>query len=159
MIRALVLLSLVAVAACAGPQLPPPNSATAAYDARDGAVQVMVSGLQPASDAALVAPDGSRYPAAGFSVISGPHVLYNPPPSISLGIGGFGFSGCCSAFGSGIGVGMPVGRPTVAEASDQYVTSALIALPPDYSQNWTQYRVEVAAGNQRLAVPAPAPTG
>jgi hypothetical protein len=147
------------LSACAGPQLPPPNSAIAAYDARDNAIHVTVSGLQPASNAILIGQDGSQYPAVGLSVISGPHVLYNPPPSIGLGIGGFGFTGCCSSVGSGIGFGLPVGHPTVAEASDQFLTSALITVPPDYAQHWTQYRLEVAAGNQRMAVAAPAPTG
>jgi hypothetical protein len=71
----------------------------------------------------------------------------------------FGLTGCCSSIGSGIGFGVPVGDPTVAEASDQYVTSALITAPPDYQQHWSQYRLEVAAGSQRMAVAAPAPTG
>ena len=92
----------------------------------------------------LVGGDGSRYPASGIVLLSGPHVLYNPPPSISLGIGGFGFTGCCSAIGSGVGVGLPVGKPTVAEASDQYIASALIPVPADYASNWLQYHVEVA---------------
>ena len=61
--------------------------------------------------------DGRRFPAVGFSVISAPHVLYNPPPSIGFGIGGLGFTGCCSAIGSGVGFGVPVGGPTVAEAT------------------------------------------
>jgi len=160
MTRALFVLAVAAaLSACAGPRLPPANSAIADYDARDHAVHVLVSGLQPASEAALVGPDGNRYPAVGFSVISGPHVLYNPPPSIGIGIGGFGFTGCCSSIGSGIGFGVPVGGPTVAEASDQYVTSALITAPPDYQQHWSQYRLEVAAGGQRMAVAAPAPAG
>jgi hypothetical protein len=160
MYRALLLLAVVAaLSACAGPRLPAPNSAIAEYDARDHAVHVMASGLQPASDVALIGPDGSRYAPAGLSVISGPHVLYNPPPSIGIGIGGFGITGCCSAIGSGVGFGVPFGRPTVAEASDQYVTSALITVPPDYQQHWSQYRLEVAAGNQAMAVAAPAPTG
>ena len=116
----------VSLAACAGPKLPAPNSADVRYDGRDRAVQVMVSSLQPPTAAALVANDGTRYPAAGISLVSGPHVLYNPPPSIGLGIGGFGVSGCCSGFGSGIGIGVPVGGPTIAEVSDQYVASALI---------------------------------
>ena len=94
---------------------------------------------------ALVADDGTRYPAAGIALVSGPHVLYNPPPSIGIGIGGFGFSGCCSAFGSGLGVGVPVGQPTPAEISDQYVASALIPSPPDYAINWSRYHVEVLA--------------
>jgi hypothetical protein len=88
-------------------------------------------------------------------VISGLHVLHTPPPSIGFGIGGFGFTGCCSAIGSGVGFGVPVGGP---EASDQYVTSALITVPPEYEQHWSQYRLEVAAGGQRMALAAPAPT-
>jgi hypothetical protein len=159
MIRAVALTVLAALAACAGPQLPAPNSAIAVYDARENAIHVTVSGLQPASEAVLIGPDGSRYPAIGFSVLSGPHVLYNPPPSIGLGIGGFGFTGCCSSIGSGIGVGLPVGHPTVAEASDQFITSALITAPPDYARDWLRYRLEVGAGNQRMAVAAPAPAG
>ena len=68
------------LAACSGPRLPPPNSVNAQYDARQRAVQVMVSGLQPPTDATLVANDGARYAASGIVLISGPHVLYNPPP-------------------------------------------------------------------------------
>jgi hypothetical protein len=159
MTRPLAIVAFLALAACARPQFPSPNSAAAVYDARDHAIHVTVSGLQPASEAVLVGLDGSRYPAVGFSVISAPHVLYNPPPSIGFGIGGFGFTGCCSSIGSGIGIGLPVGQPTVAEASDQYVTSALINAPPDYPQSWMHYRLEIAAGGQRMAVAAPAPTG
>ena len=154
-----VVLAIVALLAACGPRLPPPNSAQAQYDGRQQAVQVMVSSLQPPSAVALVSPDGHRYPASGIALLSGPHVLYNPPPSISLGIGGFGFSGCCSAFGSGLGVGVPVGQPTPAEISDQFVASALIPSPPDYAANWTQYHVEVLAGGQALSLAAPHPTG
>jgi hypothetical protein len=154
-----VVLAIVALLAACGPRLPPPNSAQAQYDGRQQAVQVMVSSLQPPSAVALVSADGHRYPASGIALLSGPHVLYNPPTSISLGIGGFGFSGCCSAFGSGLGVGIPVGQPTPAEISDQFVASSLITAPPDYAQHWMQYRLEVDAGNQRLATAAPAPTG
>jgi hypothetical protein len=149
----------VSLAACAGPKLPAPNSADVRYDGRDRAVQVMVSSLQPPTAAALVANDGTRYPAAGISLVSGPHVLYNPPPSIGLGIGGFGVSGCCSGFGSGIGIGVPVGGPTIAEVSDQYVTSALIPVPPDYASNWSGYHVEVLAGAQPMSLAAPPPAG
>jgi hypothetical protein len=159
MSRAFIVLVVFVLSACAGPRLPSPNSAIAEYDAHSAAVHVLVSGLQPASGVALIGPDGSRHPAAAMSVISGPHVLYNPPPSIGLGIGGFGFTGCCSAIGSGIGFGVPIGGPTVAEASDQFVTSALITVPTDYQQHWPQYRLEVTAGNQAMGVAAPAPSG
>jgi hypothetical protein len=145
------------VAACSGPKVPPPNSADARYDGRERAVQLMVSGLQPASDAALVSNDGKRYPASGIALVSGPHVLYNPPPSIGLGIGGFGFSGCCSAFGSGIGVGLPLGRPTPTEVSDQYLASALIPVPPDYATSWTNYHLEFSVGGQSISLAAPSP--
>jgi hypothetical protein len=106
---------------------------------------------------ALVDPAGKRYPAEGFAVVSGPHVLYNPPPSIGLGIGGFGFTGCCSGIGSGVGVGVPLGGPTVADVSDQYVTSARIPAPPDYIERWMQYHLEIVAGAQSKVLTAPSP--
>ena len=148
----------IAMTACAGPRLPPPNSATAQFDPKSHAIQVWVSGLQPPSSVMLIAPDGTRYPASALSIVSGPHVLYNPPPSISLGFGGFGFSGCCSSFGSGIGVGMPVGQPKPAEVSDQYVVSALIAAPADYAQSWPNYRLEVQVNNRPIMLAAPSPS-
>ena len=147
------------LAACAGPKLPAPNSADVRYDGRDRVVQLMVSNLQPPTAAALVANDGTRYPASGIALVSGPHVIYNPPPSVGLGIGGFGFSGCCSGFGSGIGIGVPVGRPTLAEVSDQYVASAQIPVPPDYASNWSRYHIEISAGAEPMTLAAPAPTG
>jgi hypothetical protein len=155
--RPYVLALLLILSGC-GPRLPAPNSAETHYDEPDRAVQVLVSGLQPPAAVTLVGGDGSRYPASGIALLSGPHVLYNPPPSISLGIGGFGFTGCCSAIGSGVGVGLPVGKPTVAEASDQYIASALIPVPADYASNWLQYHVEVAPyGGTSINLPAPAP--
>ena len=157
--RLFTLAIIALLAACAGPKLPAPNSADVRYDGRDRALQVMVSSLQPPTAVALVANDGAHYPATGISLVSGPHVLYNPPPSIGFGIGGFGFSGCCSGFGSGVGLGVPVGSPTVAEVSDQYVASALIPVPADYATNWSRYHVEVSAGTQPMSLAAPAPTG
>jgi len=157
--RIFLLVVIGLLAACAGPRLPAPNSADAKYDERQRTVQVMVSSLQPPITAALVAGNGTRYAASGFSLISGPHILYNPPPSISLGFGGFGFSGCCSGFGSGVGVGLPIGGPSVAEVSDQYVASAQIPVPADYVTNWSSYHVEVSADGQAIRLAAPAPTG
>ncbi len=130
------LLVVVAMLAACGPRLPAPNSADVQYDGRQQAVQVRVSSLQPPSAVALVAPDGRRFPAAGIALMSG-----------------------CSAFGSGVGVGVPVGQPTPAEISDQYVASALIPVPPDYVTNWSQFHVEISAGGQAMNFAAPNPTG
>jgi hypothetical protein len=150
---------VAALTACSGPKLPPPNSADVHYDARESALQLMVSGLQPPTAVALVGDDATHYPAAGITLVSGPHVLYNPPPSIGLGIGGFGISGCCSGFGTGVGVGLPIGHPTPAEISDQYVTSALIPAPGDYATNWRNYHLEVSVGDRVMRLPAPPPAG
>ncbi len=152
-----VICLVLSLAACAGPKLPQPNTADVRYDTRDRAVQVMISGLRPATDVALISVQGSRYPASAISLVSAPYVLYNPPPSISLGIGGFGFTGCCSGFGSGLGIGVPVGRPTPAEVSDQYVASALIPVPADYAANWASYHLQVSIGGQSMILAAPAP--
>ena len=155
--RSCVLALLLILTAC-GQHLPAPNSAETHYDDQNRAVRVLVSGLQPPAAVTLIAADGSRYPASGITLLSGPHVLYNPPPSVSLGIGGFGFTGCCSGVGSGLGIGLPVGKPTVADVSDQYIASALISVPADYASNWSQYHVEVAPyGGTSTSLPAPAP--
>ena len=64
--RLSLLFAVAAVlSACSGPKLPAPNSADVRYDPGERAVQLMVSGLQPASAAALVADDGARYPPPG----------------------------------------------------------------------------------------------
>jgi hypothetical protein len=76
---------------------------------------------------------------------------------VGFGIGGFGYSGCCNGFGSGIGVGLPVGGPTPAAVSDQYVSSALIPVPADYAQRWSDYHVQVQVGNRSLVLSAPPP--
>jgi len=109
------------------------------------------------SGAALVAPDGREDRAAGVALASGPHVLYNPPPSIGLSIGGFGLIGCCGGIGSGLGVGLPVGRPTPAAVSDQYLTSASIPAPADYARNWSSYRLQVRIGDSAMLLSAPSP--
>jgi len=153
----LMLAVLLSFAACSGPPLPPPNSVDAHYDGPGRAVKVMVSSRQPATEVMLVSPEGVRYQASGLSLISAPHVLYNPPPSIGFGVGGFGFSGCCSGFGSGVGVGVPLGRPTLAEASDQYVASALVAVPADYPARWSSYRLQVSIGGELTELAAPPP--
>ena len=72
------------LAACAGPKLPAPNSVDVRYDGRDRAVHVMVSNLQPPTAAALVA-NGTRYPASGIVLVSGPHVLYSRHPRSASG--------------------------------------------------------------------------
>jgi hypothetical protein len=91
-----------------------------------------MSSLAPPQSATLVSASGFHYQAPALSLLSGPHVAYNPPPTIGLGIGGFGFGSSGVGFGSGAGVGIPVGKPTVAEVSDQYIASAILPTPVDY---------------------------
>ena len=153
-----LLVALAALSACSGPSLPAPNSVDAHYDSGALAIQVMVSSLQPPSAASLVSDDGERHPASGIALVSAPHVLYSPPPSIGLGIGGFGISGCCSGFGTGVGVGFPLGGPRPSEISDQYVASALIPVPNDYATRWSQYHLEVLVGGQSVTLAAPPPS-
>ncbi len=149
---------LLALAACTGASsLPGPNSMQARFDRQRGAVQVIVSAFAPAAAAELVAPSGARYRAAAVTLLSGPYVAYAPPPTVSLGIGGFGFSGFCSGFGSGVGIGVPIGRPTPAAISDQYVSSAIIPAPADYPQHWSSYRVQVQVGTESVLLTAPPP--
>jgi hypothetical protein len=154
--RSIALAAVLAMAACSSPRLPPPNTAQAVFDRREGVVQVTVSSVVPPTGVFLVSALGARYQAPGLSLLSSPHVAYNPPPSLGLGIGGFGF-GSGVGFGSGIGVGVPVGHPTVSEVSDQYIVSALIPLPPDYTTNWSNYHVEVLSGGPPTVLTAPAP--
>jgi hypothetical protein len=156
----LPLAGLALLAGCAsGPPRPAPNSALATFSRADNAVRVTVSDLQPVTAAELVAPDGTRYAAAGINVIEQPHTTFNPPPTVSFGLGGFGFGGR-TAVGSGVGIGMPVGGPTVASTSDQFVSTGLIPVPADYAVNWQGYKVQVQLGKDRVAtVPAPPPTG
>jgi hypothetical protein len=68
--RLFVLAIVGLLAACAGPKLPAPNSADVRYDGRDRAAQVMVSSLQPPTAAALIANDGTRYPASGIALVA-----------------------------------------------------------------------------------------
>jgi hypothetical protein len=52
---------------------------------------------------------------------------------------------------------VPIGKPTVSDVSDQYITSALIPAPADYSTNWSFYHVEVSTSGVPLILPAPPP--
>ena len=155
--RAAAALVLTLAACASGARVPAPNTAQARFNPQQGAVQVMISDIAPATAALLWGPDGSRYPAAAVSLLSGPHIAYNPPPTLGFGIGGFGFSGCCSGFGSGLGIDVPVGQPTPAAVSDQYISSAVIPVPADYAQHWSGYRVQVQLGNRALLLTAPPP--
>jgi hypothetical protein len=98
-------------------------------------------------------------PIAGraITLLSGPHVDYSPPPSVGFGVGGFGFSGCCTGFGSGVGVGLPLGEPRPTHISDQYIVSAVIPVPSNYGQTWSTYRLEIQVGNRPTVLSAPAP--
>lgn len=147
----------VAASNCSSSNVPPPNAVRAHYERSAGAVQVLVSNVRPMSDAELIGPDGKQYRTTGVVLVSAPHVVYNPPPSIGLGIGGFGFTGCCSGIGSGLGLGLPLGRPT-PHVIDQFLTSASIPTPADYSTNWAGYRLRIQLGDSAMLLNAPAPS-
>jgi hypothetical protein len=147
---------MFALVACSS-NVPPPNAIRARYEPAAGVVQVLVSNIRPMSDAELIGPDGSQYRTTGMVLVSGPHVLYNPPPSIGIGIGGFGWTGCCAGIGSGLGLGFPLGSPRAAEVSDQFLTSATIPVPPDYARDWIKYRVRVQIGQNAMLLNAPSP--
>jgi len=142
----------VLATACAGNPLPPPNSVRASFEGDVQAVQVYVSNAQMPSAAWLVDANGARYPLV-LTLVSGPHVNYSTPPSLGLGLGGFGWN-----VGGGAGVGFPLGSPHPVSVDDQYVASVRFAAPPDYLQHWPQYRIMVDVGPQTLDVSAPPPT-
>jgi hypothetical protein len=149
-----IILSLIG---CASNPLPPPNSVQTEFDPQVSAVRVTVSDLQPLSAADLLGQVGNRFPATAITLLSGPHVDYSPPPSVGFGVGGFGFSGCCTGFGSGVGVGLPLGEPRPTHISDQYIVSAVIPVPSNYGQTWSTYRLEIQVGNRPTVLSAPAP--
>ena len=147
------IISLCAVlSACASNPVPPPDGVRATFDRRTQSIEVVISNAQAPHDAALVGADGTRYPLV-LTLVSSPHVNYTAPPSVGLGIGGFG-----GGIGGGLGFGVPLGRPHPAGVDDQYIVSARFGAPPDYTQHWQQYLVEFGVGSQRLEIPAPSPT-
>jgi hypothetical protein len=145
------------VVSCSSASVPPPNAVQARYEPAAGAVQVVASSLKPISDAELIAPDGRQYRTVALTLLSGPHVVHNPPPAIGIGIGGFGFTNCCVGIGSGLGLTMPLGSPTPVGVSDQYVTLASIPAPADYPRNWPTYRIRVQLGDHAMLLNAPSP--
>jgi hypothetical protein len=147
-----ILRLFIALSACTGNPLPPPNSIRANFDSRAQVIQVYISNAQTPRDAWLVDANGTRYPLT-LTLVSGPHVNYSTPPSIGLGLGGFGWN-----VGGGAGIGFPLGNPHPTSVDDQFVASARLGAPPDYMQRWSQYHVVVDVGAQALEVPAPPPT-
>jgi hypothetical protein len=156
-VKQLPIAALMCVLVACSSNVPPPNAIRARYEPAAGVVQVLASNIRPMSDAELIGPDGSHYRAGGIVLVSGPHVLYNPPPSIGIGIGGFGWTGCCTGIGSGLDLGFPVGSPRPAEVSDQFLTSATIQVPPDYAKDWMKYRVRAQFGENAMVLTAPSP--
>ncbi len=148
--RSIVALCLV-LSACATNPLPPANGVRATFDRRAQVIQVIVSNAQPPHDAFLVTADGRRFPLV-LTLLSSPHVRYNAPPSVGLGLGGFG-----EDIGGGLGFGVPLGGPRAAGVDDQYVASARFSAPPDYAQQWPGYHIEFSVGAQALQIPAPSP--
>lgn len=148
--RAIVPVCL-ALGACASNPLPPANGVRVTFDPSAQAIQVVVSNAQAPHDAFLVGTDGRQYGVV-LTLVSSPHVNYSAPPSIGLGLGGFG-----AGIGGGLGVGLPLGGPHATGVDDQYVASARFGVPPDYAQHWAQYHIELHVGAQALELPAPAP--
>ncbi len=139
------------LSACASNPLPPPNAVRASFDPAAQAVQIVISNAQPPTGAELVSADGARY-TVPVTLVSAPHVQYSAPPSIGLGLGGFGGN-----FIGGLGFGVPLGSPRPTGLDDQYVASVRFGAPPDYAQRWNAYHVEVRVGAQSITVPAPSP--
>lgn len=148
-----VLCLCIAASACASNPLPPPNSVRATFDRSAQIIQVYISNAQMPRTLWLVDPDGARH-ALPLTLVSGPHVNYSAPPSVGLGIGGFGWNA-----GGGAGIGFPLGSPHPTSVDDQFVASASVGAPPGYVQRWSQYHLVVDLGTQALDVPAPSPMG
>jgi hypothetical protein len=141
----------IALSACSRNPLPPPNSVRATFDSSAQVIQVYISNAQMPREAWLVDANGTRYPLT-LTLVSGPHVNYSAPPSVGLGLGGFGWN-----VGGGAGVGFPLGTPHPTSVDDQFVASVRFGAPPDYLQRWSQYHVMVDLGVQVLEVPTPPP--
>ncbi|MBS0641242.1 MAG: hypothetical protein JSS43_15315 [Proteobacteria bacterium] len=148
-----ILLAGILASACSSNPLPPPNSSRVSFDDQAQAVQLYVSNVQMPREAWLVDTNNVRYPLV-LSLVSAPHVNYSAPPSIGLGLGGFGWN-----VGGGAGIDVPLGSPQPVGVDDQYIASARFAAPPDYQQRWPAYRIAVQVGPQILEVPCPPPAG
>jgi hypothetical protein len=95
----------------------------------------------PASDFALVGPDGRCYPAVAFRCSAARMCSRTRLRRLASGSGLWAPPAAVARLGSGIGW-VPVGGRTVAE---------------DYQRNRPRFRLVVAAGGQRMALTAPAP--
>ena len=129
-----------------------PNTARTKYDTGSNTVQITVSDTQPVTTGALVGPDGTVYQATSINVVETPHTVYQAPPSVGLGIGGWSGN-----VGSAMGIGLPLGGPTPSQITDQFVSMVLLPVPADYQANWPAYKVQVQVGNRALTQPAPKP--
>jgi hypothetical protein len=129
-----------------------PNTARTNYDAGSNTVQITVSDTQPVTTAALVGPDGTLHPATSINVVETPHTVYQAPPSVGLGIGGWSGN-----VGSGMGIGLPLGGATPSQVTDQFVSMVLLPVPADYKANWPAYKVQVQVGDRALTQAAPKP--
>jgi hypothetical protein len=129
-----------------------PNTARTKYDTGSDTIQIMVSDTQPVTTAALVGPDGTLYAATSVNVVETPHAVYQAPPSVGLGIGGWNGN-----VGSAAGIGLPLGDPTPSRVTDQFISTVLLPAPADYRANWPAYKVQVQVGNRALTQAAPKP--
>src|ERR1700733_1321586 len=103
--RSILFMLCITLGACASNPLPPPNSIRATFDRSVQVIQVYVSNAQMPRQAWLVNADGNHY-SLPLTLVSGPHVNYTAPPSIGLGLGGFGWN-----VGGGAGGDLALGSP------------------------------------------------
>lgn len=139
------------LASCAANPLPPPNSVRATFERSARIIQLYVSNAQMPRDARLIDPDGRQY-SLPLTLVSAPHVNYSEPPTVGLGIGGFGWN-----VGGGAGVGFPLGSPHPVGVDDQFIASTRVTAPADYLQRWSHYHLAVDVGPQTLEIDAPSP--
>jgi hypothetical protein len=149
--RSWPLAAMLLLAACASSG-PSPNTARAEFRRDGNLVEVQVSDVQPVTAALLVGPGEAIYPALAINVVRTPYTAYSPPPTLGIGVGGIS-----GHFGTGLGLGLPLGGPRPAYTSDQYVTSVTFSAPPDYASRWPEYRIQLQLGERSVTLPAPDP--
>jgi hypothetical protein len=167
MMRALVLIALVLLAACSGDRerarpaaAEPPYAAAFAPEFPD-LIQVSVRDARPVTAARLVAPDGTFYEAYAIDTErsrTGGGGGWGVSPSVGVGVGG-GSGGVST----GIGIGFPIFGGGGAPARSEVRSTARIRVTDmaAYRANWekSELRVTIGEGSEAhdVVIPAPQP--